>query len=77
MTNCYDGIIHKIVAHIQIRTLLLYEGSRYHHRSFDRVGHETTYLCMHLVEISIFLLNNVTVRPIEFMNRADKNWANF
>ena len=27
MTNCYDGIIHKIVAHIQRRrTLLLFEG---------------------------------------------------
>ena len=34
-------------------------------------------LCLHLVEISIFSLNNVTVRPIKFMNTADKNWAHF
>ena len=32
---------------------------------------------MHLVKISIFSLNNVTVRPTKIMNRADKNWANF
>ena len=31
----------------------------------------------HLVEISIFSLNNVTVRPTKIMNRADKNWAHF
>ena len=30
---------------------------------------------MHLVEISIFSLNNVTVRPTKIMNRADKIWA--
>ena len=29
-------------------------------------------LCMHLVEISIFSLNNVTVRLTKIMNRADK-----
>ena len=33
--------------------------------------------CMHLWEISIFSLNNVIVRPIKIMNRADKNWAHF
>ena len=32
---------------------------------------------IHLWEISIFPLNNVIVRPIEIMNRADKNWAHF
>ena len=32
---------------------------------------------MHLVEISIFSLDNVTVRPTKIMNRADKNWAHF
>ena len=32
---------------------------------------------MHLVEIGIFSLNNVTVRPTKIMNRADKNWAHF
>ena len=32
---------------------------------------------MHLVEKSIFTLNNVTVRPIKIMNRVDKNWAHF
>ena len=26
---------------------------------------------------SYFSLNNVTVRPIKIMNRADKNWAHF
>ena len=31
---------------------------------------------MHL-EISIFSLNNVMVRPTKIMNRADKNWAHF
>ena len=33
--------------------------------------------CMHLVEISIFSLNLVIVRPTKIMNRADKNWAQF
>ena len=33
--------------------------------------------CMHLVQISIFSLNNVTVRLTKIMNRADKNWAHF
>ena len=33
--------------------------------------------CMHLVEISIFSQNNVTVRPTKIMNRVDKNWAQF
>ena len=33
--------------------------------------------CMHLVEISIFLLNLVIVRLTKAMNRADKNWAQF
>ena len=28
---------------------------------------------MHLVEISIFSLNNITVGPIKILNRADKN----
>ena len=32
---------------------------------------------MHLVEISIFSLNNVTVRPTKIMNRLDNNWAGF
>ena len=32
---------------------------------------------MHLVEISIFSINNVTVRPTKIMNRADKNEAQF
>jgi hypothetical protein len=33
--------------------------------------------CMHLVEIGIFSLNYVIVRPTKIMNRADKNWAQF
>ena len=33
--------------------------------------------CMHLVEIIIFSLNLVIVRPTKIMNRADKNWAQF
>ena len=32
---------------------------------------------IHLVEITIFSLKNVTVRPLKIMNRADKNWAHF
>ena len=32
---------------------------------------------MHLVENSIFSLNNVIVRPTKIMNRVDKNWAHF
>jgi hypothetical protein len=32
---------------------------------------------MHLVEISIFSQNNVTVRPTKIMNRVDKTWAHF
>ena len=32
---------------------------------------------MHLVEIRIFLLNNVILRLTKIMNRADKNWAHF
>ena len=30
--------------------------------------------CEHKVEISIFLINNVTVRLTKIMNRVDKNW---
>ena len=33
--------------------------------------------CMHLVKISIFLLNRIIVRLTKIMNRADKNWAQF
>ena len=33
--------------------------------------------CMHLLEISIFSLNDVIVRPTKIMNRANKNWAHF
>ena len=32
---------------------------------------------MHLWEISIFSLNNVSFRPTKIMNRADKNWAHY
>ena len=32
---------------------------------------------MHVVEISNFSLNNVTVRPTKIMNRVNKNWAHF
>ena len=32
---------------------------------------------MHLMEISICSLNNVTVRPTKIVNRAEKNWAHF
>ena len=32
---------------------------------------------MHLVKISIFSINNVTIRPTKSVNRADKNWAHF
>ena len=32
---------------------------------------------MHLVEISIFSLNNVTVRPTKIMNRDNKNRTHF
>ena len=32
---------------------------------------------MHLVELSIFSLNNVTLIPTKIMDRADKNWAHF
>jgi hypothetical protein len=32
---------------------------------------------MHLLEIGIFSLNNVIIRPTKIMNRADKNWAHF
>ena len=30
---------------------------------------------MHLVEVSIFSLNNVIIRPTKIMNRANKKWA--
>ena len=43
-------------------------------RFFDKVEHETT---LNLVEISIFSLNNVTVRPPKITNRAEKIWALF
>ena len=33
--------------------------------------------CVHLLEICIYSLNNVIVRPTKIMNRADKNWARF
>ena len=32
---------------------------------------------MHLLEIDIFLLYHVTVRPTKIMNRANKYWAHF
>ena len=32
---------------------------------------------LHVLEISIFSLNNVIVRPTKIMDRADKNWAHF
>ena len=32
---------------------------------------------IHLMEISIFSINNVIVRLTKIMNRADKNWGNF
>ena len=32
---------------------------------------------MHLLEISIFSLNNVIIRLTKIVNRADKNWAHF
>ena len=32
---------------------------------------------MHLLEISIFSVNNVILRLTKIMNRADKNWAHF
>ena len=33
--------------------------------------------CMNLMEMSIFSLNIVIVRPTKIMKRADKNWAQF
>ena len=32
---------------------------------------------MHLWEISIFSINNISIRPTKIMNRANKNWAHF
>ena len=32
---------------------------------------------MHLLEISLFSLNNVIIRLTKIMNRAKKNWAHF
>ena len=32
---------------------------------------------MHLLEIGIFSLYHVIIRPTKIMNRADKNWAHF
>ena len=32
---------------------------------------------MHLLEIGIFSLNHVIVRPTKIMNRFDKNWAQY
>ena len=40
-------------------------------RFFDQVGIKRP---MHLLEISIFSLNNVIIRLIKIMNRADKNF---
>ena len=51
--------------------------SRNRPRFFVQVGHETMYIRNHLVEISIFSLNHVIVRPTKIMNRAGKNWAHF
>ena len=39
-------------------------ATRYRHRFFDQVGHA----CMHLVEISKFSLNNVTIRLTKILN---------
>ena len=42
--------------------------TRYRHRFFNKVGHETMYLSIYVVEISIFSLNNVTVRLTKIVN---------
>ena len=34
-------------------------------------------LCIYLLEISIFSLNDVILRLAKIMNRANKNWAHF
>ena len=47
---------------------------RYRHRFFIKLGIKPR---MHLVEINILSLNNVTIRPTKIMNRANKNWAHF
>ena len=33
--------------------------------------------CIPLVEINIFLLNNVTITPTKTMTRTNQNWAHF
>ena len=53
--------------------LLAYER-RDRPRFFDQVEH---HIIMHLLEISIFSLNNVILRLTKIVNRADKNWAHF
>ena len=43
-------------------------------RFCDQVGHQTI---MHLLERSIFSINNIILRFTKIMNRAAKNWAHF
>ena len=33
--------------------------------------------CLHILEISIFPLNHVILRPTKIMNRTNKDWAHF
>ena len=56
---------------IKVCTMYVRDRSRY----FDQVGHQIPL--MHLLEISIFSLNNAIVRPIKNFNGADKNCAHF
>ena len=50
-----------------------FETHRVRPRFFDQVGHETMYLCI-LVEISIFSLNHVILRPTKIMNNLLKDF---
>ena len=83
--------MHWSVMELMLLFLLFPRVPRYHksnHFDFSLIGWvlETVTdllielgmkLCMHLVEINIFSLNNVIVRSTKIMNRADKNWAYF
>ena len=60
-------------AELTVQFKVTNQYNRVRPRFFDQVGHET----MHLVEISIFSLNIVIVRPTKIMNRAKKFRHNF
>ena len=76
---CVDSILHSIFYILEVWRLTLMLIFLFSIGSlldtvqdfFNRLGMKP---CIHLVEISIYLLYHVIIRPTKIMNRADKNY---